>query len=111
MMIFTVSTAKSFSPKHSKYKSETSKYTSSISAFSQGLPENGSGDRDIPQLKAASDSSLPASICIRSTQEIFCLFEILFEVEKFENYRPRIPVTLNNFFRHLFRVIISPNAP
>ena len=111
MMIFTASAAKSFSSQHSKRKSETSKYTSSISAPSAWLPENRSGDRDIPQLKAASDSSLPSSFCIRSTQEIFCLFEILFEIEKFEGYQPRIPVTLNSFFLHLFRVIISPNAP
>ena len=39
------------------------------------------------------------------------LFEILFEKEKNEQYQPRIPVTLNNFFLHLFRIIISPNAP
>lgn len=112
MMIFTASAAKSFSPNHAKYKFETSKCTSSISASTQGLPENRSGDRDIPQIRVAtSDSSLPASFCIRNTQEIFCLFEILFEIEKFEDYQPRIPVTLNSFFLHLFRVIISPNAP
>src|SRR5688572_5349165 len=97
MMIFTASAAKSFSPHQSKHRSETCKYTSSISAPSHGLPENRSGDRDVPQFKAASDSSLPTSFCIRSTQQIFCLFEILFEKEKFEEYQPHIPVTLNSF--------------
>ena len=112
MMIFTASAARSFSPKHPKHRVEVGKCTSFISASSQGLPENRSGGDDIPQIKvAASNSSLSTSFCIRSSQEIFCLFEILFETEKFEDYQPRIPVTLNNFFLHLFRVIISPNAP
>jgi hypothetical protein len=111
VMSFTANAAKSFSPNLQKYKYETAKALS-VSASSERLPVNESGDEHIPKIDVTpSNSSLTTSFCIRSTQELFCLFEILFEIEKLEHYQPRIPVTLNNFFLHLFRVIISPNAP
>jgi hypothetical protein len=111
VMSFDASAAKSFSSDHQKYKCETGQALS-VSASSERIPVNGSGDGDVPKIDVSSlDSSLPTSFCIRSTQELFCLFEILFEIERPEHYRPPIPVALSNFFLHLFRVIISPNAP
>ena len=110
MMSLTANAEKSYSPHYQKYKCETEKALS-VRASSETLPVNESGD-DIPKIDVTpSNNSLTSSFCIRSTQELFCLFEILFEKEKNEQYQPRIPVTLNNFFLHLFRIIISPNAP
>jgi hypothetical protein len=111
LMSFTANAGKSFSPHHQKYKCEKGKALS-VRASSEALPVNESGTGDIPKIDVTpSNSSLSTSFCVRSTQELFCLFEILFELEKIEHYQPRIPVTLNNFFLHLFRIIISPNAP
>jgi hypothetical protein len=72
----------------------------------------GSSDQDIPEIKTISSfSSLPSTLCIHTDQEIVCLFEICFQVNQFENYRPPIPVALSRLFLHLFRIVVSPNAP
>ena len=109
VMCLSANAGQSFSPHHQKYKCAAAK-AFSVSASSEALPVNES--EDIPKIDVtASNNSLTTYFSFRNIQELFCLFEILFELEKIEHYQPRIPVTLNNFFLHLFRVIISPNAP
>jgi len=56
-------------------------------------------------------STLPSSTHVEFNQEIFCLFEILFEEEKTEEHDFSVSLPLSRFFQTLFEDIISPNAP
>lgn len=112
MMTFSANAAKPYAFQNSNKKVETIKQTLIYGVSSTEKPADSSDSSNIPEIKAATSySNLPTSFYVRSNQEIICLFEIRFEELRFEDYQPRIPITLNRFFLHLFTVIISPNAP
>jgi hypothetical protein len=56
-------------------------------------------------------STLPSSTHVEFGQEIFYLFDILFEEEKIEEHDFNVSLPLSKFFQTLFGTIISPNAP
>jgi hypothetical protein len=56
-------------------------------------------------------STLPSSTHVEFGQEIFYLFEVLFEEEKVEEHDFNVSLPLSKFFQTLFGTIISPNAP
>lgn len=55
--------------------------------------------------------SLPAPVNVESSLNPYCLFEILFEVDRNEDHEEENLSFTNRFFRTMFQVIISPNAP
>ncbi len=73
-----------------------------------------SQDQDTPEDLAISSTpyiSIPISSTIEVEKEQSFIFEILFEQEVDFPTRIEVNRTLGKFFQHLFRVIISPNAP
>ena len=55
--------------------------------------------------------SLPAPVHVESSLQPYCLFEIVLEDDVDENYvEDEVPVG-DRFFRTMFQMIISPNAP
>lgn len=55
--------------------------------------------------------SLPAPVHVESNLNPYCLFEILFEEDVDEHHVEREVSYSDRFFRTMFQVIISPNAP
>ena len=55
--------------------------------------------------------SLPSPAHLELNTESFCLFEISFEEEGDKKYSLDLPLYTSKILQHLFRVIISPNAP
>ena len=55
--------------------------------------------------------SLPAPIHVESSLEPYCLFEIVLEEDLDENFVEDEVSLSDHFFRIMFQVIISPNAP
>lgn len=55
--------------------------------------------------------SLPAPVHVESNLEPYCLFEIFLEEDVDENYVEDEVSLSDRFFRTMFQVIISPNAP
>jgi hypothetical protein len=55
--------------------------------------------------------SLPAPVHVESNLNPYCLFEILFEENIDEHHVEREVSYSDRFFRTMFQVIISPNAP
>lgn len=55
--------------------------------------------------------SLPAPVHVESNLGAYCLFEILFEEDVDEHHVEREVSYSDRFFRTMFQVIISPNAP
>jgi len=109
-MIFSV-------PKHSAGQSSTAhiELTKTKMVFNSSathLPGDDSDNQNIPLTVSASTfSHLPSTLYIYIDQEILCLFSILYEIRQPETYQPPSPVALSRFFVHMFRVIISSNAP
>ncbi len=62
-------------------------------------------------ISAAPSISIPISSTIEVEKEQSFIFEILFEQEIDFPAKDEVSRTLGKFFQHLFRVIISPNAP
>ncbi len=62
-------------------------------------------------ISSAPSISIPVSSTIEVEKEQSFIFEILFEQEIDFPTRVEVSRTLGKFFQHLFRVIISPNAP
>lgn len=62
-------------------------------------------------ITSAPSISVPASATIEVEKEQAFIFEILFEQEIDFPTKVEVSRTLGKFFQHLFRVIISPNAP
>ena len=55
--------------------------------------------------------SLPAPVHVKANLDPYCLFEILFEEDVDEHPIERDVSYSDRFFRTMFQVIISPNAP
>lgn len=103
--------AKTSSLNHSKQSNGIDKQVLIYGVSPIDLPIT-NGDSDSPEVKTSvSCNTLLSSSYIQISQEIFCLFEIVFEVKEFNPYHSPLPVTLNSFYRNLLRIIISPNAP
>jgi hypothetical protein len=111
VMVFTIDVAKAFSARHANVETSTLKLV--FDASSTELPiTNDSNDQNGSEIKAASSfSSLPSALHIHTDQDLVCLFEIQYEVNRFNSYQPPIPVALTRLFLVLFEVIVSPNAP
>ena len=111
VLMFAVDVAKAFSTRHASV--ETNKVKLVFDSSSTGLPfTNNSNDQNGPEIKAASSfSSLPSVLYIHTDQDLVCLFEIQYEVNRFNSYQIPIPVALSRLFLVLFEVIVSPNAP
>jgi hypothetical protein len=48
---------------------------------------------------------------VEVNQEIFCLFEILFEEETVESEDAHVSLPVSHYLQTLLGVVISPNAP
>lgn len=55
--------------------------------------------------------SLPAPVHVESSLDPYCLFEIVLEEDVDENHVEDEVSFSDRFFRTMFQVIISPNAP
>jgi hypothetical protein len=60
---------------------------------------------------SAPSTSLPSSAHVELNPNVFFLFEILFEENTFQIPQFKISIPLGQFFRTVFGVTISPNAP
>ena len=58
-----------------------------------------------------SVTNLPTAPSISLTQEAFCLFEISFFQPVSQPHDDQVNAPLGKFFRTVFSVLISPNAP
>jgi hypothetical protein len=58
----------------------------------------------------AANSTI-SSIQTQIHQEIIFLFEILFLDNEQQSWTTEVPIALGKYFRTLFHIIISPNAP
>ena len=109
-MMSAVEIVKAFSTQCTSTRAETRKLELVYGASSTNLPFT--NDQNGPEIRAASSfSSLPSVLYIHTGQQVVCIFEIRYEVNRFNNYQPPIPVALTRFFILLFEVIVSPNAP
>ncbi len=71
-------------------------------------------EKEVPQdlvVTSISQLSVPAASTIEVEKEQAFIFEILFEQEIAFPTKVEVNRTLGKLFQHLFRVIISPNAP
>ncbi|WP_276373333.1 hypothetical protein [Chryseolinea sp. H1M3-3] len=86
------------------------------------LPQTASSKKEPQTEQHQSDSddqvhfsvpstSLPSSAHVELNPNVFFLFEILFEENIFQIPEFKIAVPLGQFFRTVFGVTISPNAP
>ena len=62
-------------------------------------------------VSSISQISVPSPSTIEVEKEQTIIFEILFEQTKSFPGQPEVNRSVGKFFLHLFRVIISPNAP
>jgi hypothetical protein len=80
-------------------------------ASEQTAPEKtASEETDLPVL-SISATSFPASAQVGLFQQATCLFELIFSIEKTEPSTAFFECSINNFYRTILSVIISPNAP
>jgi hypothetical protein len=73
----------------------------------QGQTENSDNEIHV----SVTSTSLPSSTHLELNPNVFLLFEILFEEEAFDAPDFNFIIPSGQFFRTLFGITISPNAP
>ena len=95
--------------KNLEWKAEKSQLVYSTPVSS---PLNDNKGSTYPEIKAGgSYNQAQTPICVRASQNLYCLFEISKTEIQFDETPPQVNVALNPFYETLFDAIISPNAP